>query len=478
MNKKISLGAAVAFMLIIAAATFSVTMILARTRFNSSMTDLTKSKEMYEKYAEIDRSVREKYYYEIDETLLMDSVARGYLTGIGDKYAMYISADEYKKLTQSKEGEDVGIGAVLSASPDGYLLVGEVYPDSPAQVAGIVAGDLIVKLEEDDITRENQEQILASIQGPQGSTLTVVVRHGAEDTIIPLTRRAVPVPSVVSRINAETGVAYILFKEFNDNTPDQFSRELKKVIEAGADSLIFDVRDNKGGSLSSVSRILDRLMPVGVIYSATYKDGRTEVIATSDANSINLPMVVLHNAGTASAAELFVQDLKDLNNAKSVGVATMGKGVMQGMIKLSDGSAIELTTALFNPSSGVNFNGVGIKPDYDVVLEGDWSGMDESTDLQLKKAIEVVLAAKKAAETALAAEESSSESQPESEPPSSVQEPSSSQPPSSSETSSETSSESSSESSSETSSESSSESESEAGGSTSSESGVEEPATQ
>lgn len=419
MNKKISLGAAIAIMLVVAAATFSMTMIYARTTFDTTVNNLKKREQMFEKFTEINQQVQQNYNGDIDETVLMDSVARGYIGGIGDKYAMYISAEEYRKLTRGSVGDNVGIGAVIEVAPDNYLVVKEVYPESPAQAAGIEAGDLIVKVDDTDLTKENSEQQLAAIQGPQGAKITLVVRKGNEDVTVELTRRSVAVPTVYSRIIADTEVGYIWIKEFGDNTSHQFNRELQKLLDAGVKSLIFDVRDNKGGTMLAVNRILDKLCPEGILGTAYYKDGSTVVLATSDASEISLPMTVLINAGTASAAELFAQDLKDFQKGTTVGATTMGKGVMQNIIKLSDGSAIDLTVALFTSTDGNNFNEVGIKPDFDVMLEGDWRGLDEMTDPQLKKAVEVAIATQKTAEpTPEASEESpaSSESSQASQP--------------------------------------------------------------
>lgn len=403
MNKKISLGAAIAVMLMVAAATFSATMTYAQRDFNQKATDLERSREMYMKFTEVDRTVRENYGGTIDEILLMDSVAQGYIKGLGDKYATYISAEEYRRLMLSREGEDVGIGTVTEISADGYLYVLEVYPDSPAQVAGIEAGDSIVKIGEVNLSPENIGQAAGMLQGDAGTKLSLVVRKGVEDVKIPdLTRRAVAVPSVYSRMITETNVGYILIKQFNNNTSDQFNRELGKVIEAGAACLIFDVRDNRGILMSSAARVLDKLLPAGTLYSASYKDGTVEERYVSDANEINLPMVVLANGATSSAAELFAKDLKDFGKASIVGQTTAGKGVLLTRIPLSDGSAIELTVATLLTKSGETFDGAGIKPDYDIMPEGDWTEQDEITDPQLKKAVELVLAMRKVEVTAQA----------------------------------------------------------------------------
>lgn len=399
MNKRVSLGAAIAFMLIVAAATFSMTMIYSQRSFNERVNNLKQREVTYEKFTELDRIIRDNYIGTINETRLLDSVAQGYLSGIDDKYAKYISAEEYAKLTtQSAEGENVGIGAIVEISPDGYLLVTEVYPDSPAQTAGMLAGDLIVKVDDTDLTKENIEANGNILNGHQGTKVVALVRRGGEEFLMDMTRRTVVAPTVYSRIIPETEVGYIIIKEFSSTTSDQFNRELDRVISAGAKSLVFDLRDNKGGVMRQATRILDRLAPAGIIYTAQRKDGTVEEVR-SDANSIDLPMSVITNANTASAAELFAQVLKDYDMAKTVGVATAGKGVMQDIIKLSDGSAIDLTVAYYNPPVSPNFDGVGVLPDFEVTMaEEDWTVLDQETDPQLKKAIEVASAGVKAEE--------------------------------------------------------------------------------
>lgn len=397
MNKRISLGAALSLLLIVAALVFSATMSYALRSYNDKIRDLKEREALYAKYAEIDSKVRQNYNGVIDETALMDSVARGYIEGIGDRYGSYIDAGSYERLMRSQDSEIAGIGAVLRVNPEtGYLLVEEVYPDSPAQAAGIEAGDLIVRMDGTDLTKENGALMLEAVLGNAGTKLALTVRRGAEErTIDDLVRRQVAVPRVFSRMLKDTAVGYVRIKEFGASASDQFNRELQKLRDAGAKSLIFDVRDTAGGRLRQTTRILDRLLPAGPLVSATYKDGEVRVLETSDANSINLPVVVLQNAGTSGYAELFAQVLMDYGAGKTVGTLTAGMGALQEMIKLSDGSAIEITVAYLNTPSGGTYDEIGVKPDFEVTAEGDWQGMDENTDPQLIKAIEVAVGAQK-----------------------------------------------------------------------------------
>lgn len=392
MNKKISLGAAIAFMLIVATATFSMTMIFATTNFNQKVVALKEREAEYEKYSEIDRQVRTKYLGTINETQLMDSVARGFIAGLGDPYGSYIDARTYDKMIRSQEGHIAGIGIELSSSPggDGYLTVLTVYPDSPAQAAGMEAGDLIVRIGEEDLTPENSAQLADTIQGESGTMITLVARKGTEDVQMEMTRRPVVIPTVYGSMLAETEIGYILIEQFNDNTSEQFNREVQRVISAGAKALVFDVRDNKGGVLRQAVRMLDKLLPAGLITAYTKQDGAGETY-WSDANEIDLPMVVLVNAGSASSAELFAQVLRDYGKAGVVGVTTMGKGVVQETIPLNDGSAISITVAELIGPTGETFNKIGVKPDYEVSLaQGlNWRELTQDEDLQLRKAIEV-----------------------------------------------------------------------------------------
>lgn len=399
MNKRIPLGASLAMLLLVAALTFSITMIYARDDFNTRVSDLRKREAMYEKYSELDRVVRQEFVGNIRETRLMDNVAQGYLAGLDDKHAKYLSAEEYKKRVDEEQTDSVGIGAVVDIAPDDfYLVVNEVYADSPASYAGMQEGDLIIQIDDTELTRENSKQQLDALSGPAGSKLSLVYRRGSAEKRVELTRLAVVIPTVLySRMLEDSTIAYMHIQKFGDRTYDQFNRELLAHMDAGATSLIIDLRGNEGGTLKTAARILDKLLPEGVLASATYKDGSIETLYTSDANQIDLPIVVLTNATTSSAAEIFAQSIKDFEKGSIVGATTAGNGVMLNLIKLSDGSAIELPVAYYTPKSGITFNNVGIKPDYEVALEDDWKIFVEfeEGDAQLQKAKQIATALEK-----------------------------------------------------------------------------------
>lgn len=394
MNKKISLGTALALMLVITAVTFSVTMLFSEQMFNRTVSNISQREAQYEKLSEIDKYVRANFDGSINDNKLNDNIAAGYVAGLGDPYSGYITAEQYATIKQESEGKIVGIGITASKNESGYIQVDEVYPDSPAEQANLLVGDLIIKVNDLDVTADTYEQARKSISGKAGTKLSMVIRRGTEDKPIQeITRRPVQKPTVYSNIYGEAG--YIKITDFNTNTYDQFKKAVDDLRNnKGAKALIFDVRNNEGGTLESVLKILDMLLPEGDIATATYKGGETKVLGTSDASCIKTNMVVLTNNKTASAAELFTQALRDYGVAKSVGETTLGKGVMQNTQPLKDGSAVRITIAKYNPPKSANFNGIGLKPDYEVTLTDEQKQMfnmlDETTDPQLKKSLEVV----------------------------------------------------------------------------------------
>lgn len=394
MNKKISLGAALALMLIITAVTFSVTMIFSRQMFSTTITNISEKQAMYDKLSEIDSYVRQNYYGTIDETNLNDYISTGYIAGLSDRYAAYYSASDYSALQQENAGQLVGIGIRATKNESGFIEVTEVYPDSPALEAGIQAGDLIVKVNDIDVTNDTYESAITEIGGQAGTKLSLTVRRDNTDQeIAEITRRVVVTPTVYSRMINNAG--YIRITDFNENTYDQFKQAVEDLVgNQNAQALIFDVRNNTGGLVDPAIKMLDMLLPEGTIATATYRDGSTEVLGTSDASCVELPMVVLTNENTASAAELFTQALRDYGVAQSVGTTTYGKGVMQVTHSLKDGSAIRITVAQYNPPTSGNYDGVGLTPDYEVTLTEEqqqaFDTLDETTDPQLKKALEVL----------------------------------------------------------------------------------------
>lgn len=396
MNKKISLGAAITLMAIVAAVTFSITMVFSMGMFNDRMFNIKERESMYTKLSEVDRIYRQNYVGEIDEDRLNDYIALGYVTGTGDIRGTYMTAATYNQLVEQYEGKTVGIGADVMQDVTGYIKVVLVYPDSPAESQGLQKNDLIIKVDDLDVTVDNYSQAVNALRGDAGTSVKLVVRRGSEDIEMEVTRREIVVQSVQYREIGTNG--YIKITDFNSQTPEQFRTAVNTLVNSGVETLIFDLRENLGGQVNAAGEMLDLLLPEGDVVTATYQGGREEVIITSDAGEVDLPMVVLVNGNTASAAELFASALRDFDKARLVGTQTYGKGTMQETFRLNDGSALQISVAYFETPKTENFDGVGLKPDYEVTLtteqEQSFYDLDEETDPQLQKAIEVVQSSK------------------------------------------------------------------------------------
>ena len=395
MSKKIlSLGVALALMLVTAALTFSITMVYSQAEFNQRVYNIKEREAVYSKIAEIDNLIRQNYIGTIDEQQLQESIAAAYVKGAGDIYGNYYTVETYADHLTSNDGVMIGIGISIRLADSGYIQLVKVNENSPAQEAGLLVDDLIIQVDDLPVTKENYAQAVNMISGEEGTKVSLVIRRGTEDLApISVTRKRIDLQTVTYKMLSEN-VGYIAISGFNNNTPGQFNTALDAVMSQGAEGLVFDVRNNPGGTISSATKILDRLLPEGIIATATYKDGTTDVLATSDATEINLPMVVVTNKDTASAAELFTQVLKDYNKAVSVGdKTTYGKGTMQSVRKLNDGSAISITVAWCNPPKSANYNGVGVHADFEVSLSAELASkiadLDISEDTQLKKALEL-----------------------------------------------------------------------------------------
>lgn len=396
MNKKISLGAAVTFCAIVAAITFAITWMASSDTFDGLVSNLTQRDEIYQKMDEIDKYVRTNYLNqnEVDDQALQDSIATGYLAGLGDKYAAYYTADSLKQKELDSKGVMVGIGVTASEDESGYIKIISTYTDSPAEAAGILPQDLIVNVDGEDVKSIGYLKAMEKVKGEAGTTVKLVVRRGGQDSEMEVSRKQMEIPTVEYRMEGQNG--YIKISSFKEATIDQFNKAIDELTAQGAQGLIFDLRENSGGTLDSVSKMLDKLLPEGVIATKVKADGTSEVLAESDAVEINLPMVTIGNKNTASAAELFICALRDYDKAKLVGTTTYGKGVMQELHTLKDGSAINLTTGYFNPPKSENFNNKGITPDFEVKLTEDQQklfderALELENDPQFTKAVEVL----------------------------------------------------------------------------------------
>jgi len=383
MNKKISLGLALSLIAISVAVTFILTSFFSLQSFNSKVVDVNEKSKKYSSLQLMDTYVRDNFYGEINEGDLSDGILKGYISGLDDQYSRYLTADEYLSEQSDDSGELVGLGLTLAQDESGYIRISEILTDSPAAETGLVQGDLIIRIDGLDVIDTGFEESVEAMRGTEGSSITLTIRRDGIDTDYTFTRRAINVVSVTGEMLGGY-IGYIKITGFKKNTPEQFIETLERLTTNGAKYLLFDVRDNPGGLVSALEECLDPLLPEGVVATAEYKDGHSETIACSDASELDLPMAVLVNEKTASAAELFAGALKDFGKASIVGMQTFGKGVMQATTPFEGGGAIVLTVAEYKTPFSPCYNGVGITPDYRVENE------EADIDAQYSKAIEVL----------------------------------------------------------------------------------------
>ena len=382
MNKKISLGLTLSLIAIAIAVTFILTSFFSLQSFNKNVVDVNEKAKKYDAIQTLDSYVRDNYYGSINESKLKDGILKGYVQGLDDEYSQYLSADEYIELKKSDSGESVGLGFTLAPDESGYIRITEVLEGSPAEQAGIMPDDMIIQTDGADVTETGFDEAVASLEGTEGSSVSLTIRHEGLDTAYTFTRSTIDVVSVTSEM-LDSYVGYIKISAFKENTPDQFIAALEKLTANGAKAIIFDVRNNQGGLTDSLQECLDPLLPEGVVATAEYKDGTSKTIVYSDASELDLPMYVLMNENTASAGELFAASLKDFGKATTIGMTTYGKGVMQETTEFEDGSAVILTVAEFRTSKSESFNKVGIVPD--VMVANEVEGIDS----QYSKALEL-----------------------------------------------------------------------------------------
>ena len=382
MNKKISLGLAIALIILSATATFAITMSVSQRMYNKLITDLPKRAQMYDAVEEVDKIVRSKYYGDIDEALLDSNLENGYINGLGDKYSRYMNADAYKLYSSKLEGRSAGIGVEVETDPEsGYLLITEVYPNSPAQTEGLQKGDKIVAIGGDTVTTENSSEMAGRLSGIKLTSVSLTYRRDDVD----------------KSVNVVLG--YIKISAFYKNTLNQLEKAVDQLKKEGAKSLVFDVRSTYDGTIEYTCRVIDYLVPTATegnkaLATLVDKNGNNVKTYSSDAKDITMPMAVLINSDTAGYGELFACDLKDFGKAFLIGEKTAGRADVQETFELSDGGAVVLTTSKMLPYISESFDGKGLTPDTEIILADslreNLSTLEKDRDTQLQAAISML----------------------------------------------------------------------------------------
>ena len=308
----------------------------------------------------------DKYHLgEYDGAEIADGLLNGYVYGLDDKYSRFYGADATEVRSNKLKGVALGLGIMTVKHPESEkAVVYRVYSGSPSEKAGIKEGDILVSIGEYDIEKIGYTKAFDMLSFDNGDLVDVVVlRDGITETVT-LTAGNITVQTVFYEKIGEYG--YIEITSFNDATVAQFEEAISRLTAQGVKGLVFDLRDNGGGTVDSVGEILDILLPEGVLMTATDKKGAKKTELTSDSNFVDLPMAVLVNGRTASASELFAANIRDFEKGILIGEKTYGKAVMQTTYDLLFGKSIVLTTAEFAPHSGVTYNKIGLMPDIEI----------------------------------------------------------------------------------------------------------------
>lgn len=375
----VTLGGALALCLVTAAATAGICL--------ASMAWGTET--VGSKLRELDRIVSEQYVGTVDEQAVADYAAVGYVAGLGDKWSSYIPAEEYEAYQLNSGGKGCGIGVTV-ITETGDIHVSLVYDDSPAAAAGIEKGDYIVGAEGLTVAQDGADAVVDAIAGKAGTEVTVSVADTPDGAARELTmERAVVTQKMAWGEMLDDTVGYLRIENFHEGAAAQFQTALDDLLDAGAQALVIDVRHNGGGRVVEMSEMLDPLLPEGTIMTLRTKDG-TETVYESDAEMLDLPLAVLVDAQSISAAEFFAAALQEYDRATLVGTHTTGKGRAQQTIELSDGSAVNLSVEEYFTPQGESLAGVGIAPDVEVALSdeqaADFYFLDPQDDPQLQQA--------------------------------------------------------------------------------------------
>lgn len=407
MSKKISLGAALALLAIIAAIAVSLTYVFAMSQFNDKVADINERQAMYVKLSEIDQKVRKDFIGTIDETALNDGIAAGYISGLKDINGRYMSAEQYKEYLNSSEsnGKSVGVGVYTIQDQDGNMEIIEVLPGSAAEKSGLKKGDTIIAVDESDVIRITYATALSRMEGTSGSSVnldvlrTTVADDGTE-SVEKRTFSVVRTEYQAKTVTAEVingNVGYIALNSFRESGVEDFQDAVDQFTEQNVSGLVIDLRNNSGGSIEAMAEMLDILLPSGNTVTYIDKNGDKIVEYQSDAKQTVLPISVVVNQGTYSEAELFAQAIRDFNKGLLIGEKTSGYGSKDEVLPLSDGSAMILSTGYYIGADGATFNGEGLEVDIDSTLSTDAQeklkrrNLPYAEDIQIQAAVTALL---------------------------------------------------------------------------------------
>ena len=391
----VRISTALMLMLLAVVCTFNITYFTATEYYNSRLDELEELETRYSKLKSVADIVDKYFVGEYKEADAIEVALAGYVAGLDDVWSAYYTAEQTASIAEDEANQYVGIGVTYSTAAESLYQITAVTPGGPADLAGILPGDKLLTAAGVDVnTLETGDDLAALVKGEIGTQVTIVVERAGEPLTFNITRDVIYTYSVTSRM-LENNVGYIAIADFDSNVDDEFREHLTTLQEQGAKGFIFDVRNNPGGYVSVMHEMLDGLLPEGPVITMVDKAGE-EMPLTSDADMLEMPMVVVTNEYSVSAAEFFAAALQEYDMATVVGTKTSGKGYSQQTFKLSDGSSVHISTTRYYTPKGNSLAETGVTPDLVVELPLEdlnllLSGkLADADDEQLQSAIKAV----------------------------------------------------------------------------------------
>ena len=336
--------------------------------------------------------INEEYLEEKEEDSLREGLYAGIMSGLNDPYSTYYTAEQYKELNTSNEGSYVGIGAVLQNDKDGGAKIVQLYEGGSGEQAGLKKGDVLKAIDGEDVTEKETSDIASMIRESDKDSVTLTIQRNEETKEIKVEIRDVEIQTVSHEmLDDETG--YIRISEFSEVTSNQYKKAFEDLQDKGMKKLVVDLRDNPGGLLTAVCDVLRQILPEGLIVYTEDKNGKKEEEKCDGKSELAMPLAVLVNGGSASASEIFAGAVKDYGIGTIVGTTTYGKGVVQTIQPLSDGSAVKITIAKYFTPKGNDINKKGIAPDVEAEVSEDstdWTELTHEEDTQLQAALKEI----------------------------------------------------------------------------------------
>lgn len=383
------LAGAVGMIVVLAAVLGIRTFLRGQMQVGGSALSGVSAESVENKLDVIDKLIDQYYLYEdeIDSEALIEGLYSGYTQALGDPYTEYYDKEETRALFESTSGEFSGIGVTMSQGTDGTVTVTNIYKDSPADQAGMKLNDVLIRVDGEDIQGEDLNTIVSKVKGERGTEVKLTVLRDGREVELTAVRDTIEVQTVESRM-LDGQIGYIAVSEFDEVTYEQFKAALDELESRNMQGLIIDLRNNPGGNVETVTDMLRLLLPKGTIMSTRDKNGNTEEITCDGTHEFTKPLSVIVNGYSASASEIFSGAVQDYGIGKVVGTTTYGKGVVQQLISLGDGTCLKLTIAEYYTPSGRSINGTGVTPDVEV--EYEYNEKDPESDNQLDKAVEII----------------------------------------------------------------------------------------